>query len=74
MKQFLNRGNDCFAYLCEKFPALGTDNLRARIFDGAQIRHLMQDKYFPLTMTTLKKCLAVLYSSFQKLPQKFKSS
>jgi len=45
--------SDCFAYLCEKFPALSTDcdKLRAGIFDGSQIWRLMQDKYFPLTMT-----------------------
>jgi len=39
-------------HLCEKSPAL-----RARIFDGPQIRRLMQDKYFLLTMTTLEKML-----------------
>jgi len=42
--------------LCEKFPALSTEKLRARIFDGPQIRVLL-DKYFPLTMTTLGKML-----------------
>jgi len=57
MKQFLNGESDCFAYLCEKFPALRTEKLRARIFDCPRIRRLMQDKYFPLTMTTLEKML-----------------
>jgi len=74
MKQFvtaLNKESDCFAYLCEKFPALSIEKLRAGIFDGPQIRHLMQDKYFLLTMITRKKCLAFLYSGCRKLPRKF---
>ena len=56
MKQFvkaLTRKSDCFAYLSGKFPALGIEKLRAEIFDGPQIRHLMQDKAFALTITTL---------------------
>jgi len=32
MKPFLNRESDYFAYLYEKFPALSTEKLRARIF------------------------------------------
>jgi len=36
---------------------VGTEKLRARIFDGPQIKRLSQDKYFPLTMTTLEKIL-----------------
>ena len=57
MKQFakaLHRESDWFAYLCEKFPVLSTEKLKAEVFVGPQIRHLMQDKYFPLTMKTLK--------------------
>jgi len=57
MKPFLNRESDCFAYLCETSPALSTEKLRARIFDGPQIPRLMQDKYFPHIMTTLEKML-----------------
>jgi len=57
MKPFSNRESDCFAYLCEKFPALRTEKLRAIIFYVPQIRRLMQDNYFPLTMTTLEKML-----------------
>jgi len=55
MKQFLNRESYCSAYLWVRFPALSTEKLRAKVFDGPQIRRLMQDKYFPLTMTTLEK-------------------
>jgi len=34
---------------------VGTEKLMARIFDGPQIGRLSQEKYFPLTMTTLEK-------------------
>jgi len=34
MKPFLNRESDCFAYLCEKFPALSIEKLKASSFDG----------------------------------------
>ena len=57
MKPFSNRESDCFAYLCETVPALSTEKLRTRISDGPQIRRLMQDKYFQLTMTTQEKML-----------------
>jgi len=33
MKPFLNKESDCFAYLCERFPALSIERLKARIFD-----------------------------------------
>jgi len=36
-KSFKIGKSDCFAYLCEKFPALSTEKLRAEIFDGSQI-------------------------------------
>ena len=58
MKQFvkaLNRESDCFIYLCDTFPALGTKKLRAGIFDGPQIRRLMKDSTFVSTMTALEK-------------------
>ena len=57
MKPFLNRESNCFAYLCETFPALSTEQLRAEIFYGSQIRRLIQNKNFSLTMTTLVKML-----------------
>jgi len=44
MKPFLNKESYCFAYLWEKFHALSTETLRARTFDGPQIRRLMQDR------------------------------
>ena len=58
IKQFakdLNKESNCFAYLCEKFPVLSTENLRKEIFDGPQIPRLVQDKYFPLTIKILEQ-------------------
>ena len=58
MKQFakvLNKESECTAYLCQMFPELSIEKLRAGIFDDPQIRCLMQNKCFSLTMTTLKK-------------------
>jgi len=57
MKPFLNKESYCFVYLWEKFHALSTETLRARTFDGPQIRRLMQDKYFAFTKTTQEKML-----------------
>jgi len=57
MKPFLNRESDCFAYLCEKLPALSTEKLRARIFYDPQMRALLQDKYFPPIMPNVEKIL-----------------
>jgi len=33
--------SDCFAYLCETFPALSTEKLSAGICDGSQISRLL---------------------------------
>ena len=74
MKLFLNRESDCFAYLCEKLPALSTEKLRARIFDGPQTRRLMQDNYFPLTMTTLEKMLGGPLQQLSNFLRNYKSS
>lgn len=47
MKQFvkaLNQDNQCFQYICQKMTALRTDKIIAGIFDGLQIRLLMNDR------------------------------
>ena len=54
MKQFvkaLNKESDCFKYVCGVFQALRSEKLRVGIFDGSQIRRLMNDKRFVLSMT-----------------------
>ena len=59
MKQFvkaLNKGSDCLAYLHE-VPCTEHWKVNGKNFDGPQMRRLIQDKYFPLTMTTMENML-----------------
>ena len=49
MKQFveaLEKDGDCFKYICIKFPGLTIEKLEAGIFDGLQIRKLINDANF----------------------------
>ena len=49
MKQFikaLEKDGDCFQYICNSFTNLSNEKLKARIFDGPQIRQLMRDQKF----------------------------
>ena len=49
MKQFLkslNKEGDCFRYLGNKFPSRSDAKLKAGIFDGPQIRKLLNDEKF----------------------------
>ena len=38
MKQFVKVLERCFKYICVKFPGLTIEKLKAKIFDGPQIR------------------------------------
>ena len=54
MKQFvkaLNKEGACFKYICDKFPGLTIEKLKAGIFDGPQVRKLMNDHEFPSSMS-----------------------
>ena len=54
MKQFvkaLEKDSDCFKYICMQFPGLTIEKLKAGIFDGPQIRKLMNDSDFCNFMT-----------------------
>ena len=54
MKQFvkaLNKEGACFKYICGKFPGLAIKKLKAGIFNGPQIRKLMNDHEFPSSMS-----------------------
>ena len=45
VKQFvkaLDKGGDCFQYICKSFPSLSNEKLKAGIFDGPQIKQLMR--------------------------------
>ena len=44
-----------FGYICQKFPALSNEKLKAGIFDGPKIRQLMKNKKFIETMNQDKK-------------------
>ena len=49
MKQFvkaLEKDGDCFKYICMKFPGFIIEKLKTGIFDGPQIRKLMNDANF----------------------------
>ena len=49
MKQFvkaLEKDGDCFKYICMKFPSPTIEKVKAGIFDGPQIRKLMNDSNF----------------------------
>ena len=54
MKQFikaLNKEGAFFKYICGKFPGLIIEKLKAGIFNGPQIRKLMNDHEFPSSMS-----------------------
>ncbi|CAK8691493.1 unnamed protein product [Clavelina lepadiformis] len=58
MKQYvksLDKHGACFGYICQKFPALSNEKLKAGIFDGPKIRQLMKDKKFIKTMNQDEK-------------------
>ena len=53
MKQFvkaLDKEGKCFNYICNVFPRLRSEKLKADIFDGPQIRQLTRDKSFASCM------------------------
>ena len=54
MKQFvkaLNKEGACSKYICGKFPGLTIEILKAGIFNGPQIRKLMNDHEFSSSMS-----------------------
>lgn len=58
MKQFvkgLDKSGNCFRFLSNKFPKLSAEKIKAGIFDGPQIRSLIQDTNFTKTMTDSEK-------------------
>ena len=59
MKQFvkaLNKDGDCFKYICTKFPGSTIEKLKACIFDGPQIRTLINYCDFPNYMNEKESC------------------
>jgi hypothetical protein len=57
IKQFtkaLNKDGGCFRYLCQAFPGLTIEKLKAGIFDGSQIRQLIRDPDFEKSMSVVE--------------------
>lgn len=58
MKQYvkaLNKDSECFQYISRKFPNLSMEKLKAGIFDGPQIRKLVNDTEFGSSMSEIEK-------------------
>ena len=57
MKQFvkaLDKNGSCFLYLAENMPQLSIEKIKARIFDGPQIRQLIIDTAFLQSMNEVE--------------------
>ena len=66
MKQFvkaLDKDGVCFNYIAKTFPGLSTEKLKADIFDGPQIRKLMQDQTFTARMAVAERAAWCSYVS-----------
>ena len=67
MKQFvkaLDKEQDCFRYLQEKFPTISDAKLNEGIFDGPQIRRLFEDDSF---ITTMDENVKAAWQSFKNV-------
>jgi hypothetical protein len=54
IKALLKTGN-CFKYLCKNFPHLSEAKLKGGVFFGPDIRKLLLDEDFLLTMTEVER-------------------
>ena len=71
MKQFvkaLNKDGDCFKYICTKFPGSTIEKLITGIFDGPQIRTLINNRDFPNPTNKKESCV---WSAFVEPVKKF---
>ena len=72
MKQFvkaLDQNGRCFKFICQKFPGLSTEKLKASIFDGPQIRQLIKySASFEASMTAQER---LTWKSFVAVVQNF---
>ena len=74
MKQIvkaLDKYGACFAYICNAFPGLSVEKKKAGIFDGLQIRILIKDYQFSLSMNDIEKNV---WDSFVRLTNEFLGS
>ena len=65
MKQFVKAldKHDSFNYIVKKFPGLGMEKMKAGIFDGPQIRKLIQNQAFTSHMTVVESAAWCSYVS-----------
>jgi hypothetical protein len=64
MKQFvkaLDKTGACFKHITTVFPKVTSEKLTAGIFDGPQIRQLVKDNSFVLTMASVEKAAWVSF-------------
>lgn len=71
MKQFvkaLDKKGACFQHITTVFPKVTSEKLTAGIFDGPQIRQLVRDNSFVLTMASVEKAA---WESFVEVMENF---
>lgn len=71
MKQFvkaLDKNGQCFSYITRKFRSLSIEKIKAGIFDGPQIRILINDTNFSSSMTSLE---LLAWNSFVEVTKNF---
>jgi hypothetical protein len=66
----LDQSGACFAYIKKTFPGLSIEKIKAGIFDGPQIRKLINDPNFTGSMTTLE---SAAWSGFVRVVRGFLS-
>ena len=69
MKQFvnsLNKERDCFRYLGNKFPSISDVKLNAGIFDGPQIRKLLNGDKFTDSMNNREQAAWISFKEVIK--------
>ena len=50
----LHENGECFRYLCQSFPGINLEKLKAGFFNGRDMLELMQDENFLLSMNPLE--------------------
>ena len=58
MKQYvksLDKGGECFKYICQKFSLLSYEKIKAGVLDGPKVRQLQKDKEFIEAMSSEEK-------------------
>ena len=69
MKQFVKAlpvDDCCFNYICNFFPGMSNEKLKAGVFDGPQIRKIMRDPGFVESMTVVESAAWISFSMVLK--------